>query len=108
MPFHLWARKITYDRLLDLHRRHFRRANRPGGGHAGPLVAALGTTAVGPRPSPSQEAEARELAERVSINFPGDRSMKLRIVIVVLAVGLCEFGRAAAIVSGRIVVIGAA
>src|SRR5262245_18343427 len=26
MPFHLWARKTAYERILDAHRRHLRRA----------------------------------------------------------------------------------
>jgi RNA polymerase sigma-70 factor (ECF subfamily) len=69
MPFHLWARKITYDRLLDLHRRHFRRANRSvSREQALPDRSSLllAQPLLAPGPSPSQEAEARELAEHVS------------------------------------------
>jgi RNA polymerase sigma-70 factor (ECF subfamily) len=69
LPFHLWARKLTYDRLVDLHRRHIRRSSRSVNREqaqpdrssllvAKPLLAHC--------PSPSQEAWARELAERVS------------------------------------------
>jgi RNA polymerase sigma-70 factor (ECF subfamily) len=68
MPFRLWVRRTAYERLLDL-RRHHRRARRsverevalPDRSSlllARPLLA--GT------PSPSQQLEARELAERVS------------------------------------------
>jgi hypothetical protein len=28
MPFRLWARKTAYERLLDLHRHHIKRARR--------------------------------------------------------------------------------
>jgi RNA polymerase sigma-70 factor (ECF subfamily) len=68
MPFRLWVRRTAYERLLDL-RRHHTRARRsverevalPDRSSlllARPLLA--GT------PSPSQQLEARELAERVS------------------------------------------
>jgi RNA polymerase sigma-70 factor (ECF subfamily) len=68
MPFHLWVRKTAYQRLVDLQRRHRGRARRAVGREvalpdrssllvAGPLVSR--------GPSPSQEAQAREFAERV-------------------------------------------
>jgi RNA polymerase sigma-70 factor (ECF subfamily) len=68
MPFHLWVRKTAYERLLNLRRDHRQTARRsvsrevPLPDHsslllAGPLVRV--------EPSPSQEAEARDLAERV-------------------------------------------
>jgi RNA polymerase sigma-70 factor (ECF subfamily) len=69
MPFHLWARKTTYERLLDLHRRHLHRTLRAvHREHPLPdrssLLLARPLMARGP--SPSQEAEAREFADRVS------------------------------------------
>jgi RNA polymerase sigma-70 factor (ECF subfamily) len=67
MPFHLWVRRTAYQRLLNL-RRDQRRGRRcvdrevplPERSSlllAGPLVRGV--------PSPSQQAEAREFAERV-------------------------------------------
>jgi RNA polymerase sigma-70 factor (ECF subfamily) len=67
MPFRLWVRRTAYERLLDL-RRHHTRARRSVEREAAlpdqsslvlarPLLAAA--------PSPSQQLEARELAERV-------------------------------------------
>lgn len=69
MPFYLWVRKTAYQRLLNLHRDHRRRGRRaldrevawPDRSSlllAKPLVKSV--------PSPSQDAEAREFAERVS------------------------------------------
>jgi RNA polymerase sigma-70 factor (ECF subfamily) len=67
MPFHLWIRKTTYQRLLNLRRDHrrFRRAlerevplpERSSLLMARPLLAG---------PSPSRQVEAREFAERLS------------------------------------------
>lgn len=69
MPFRLWARKTAYERLLDLHRNHLRRGRRAAGREAplpdrSSLLVARPLLARGP--SPSQEAEANELAERVA------------------------------------------
>jgi RNA polymerase sigma-70 factor (ECF subfamily) len=69
MPFHLWVRKTAYQRLLHLRKRHRTAARRSVDREvplpdrsslllAGPLIAA--------GPSPSQQAESRELAERIS------------------------------------------
>jgi RNA polymerase sigma-70 factor (ECF subfamily) len=68
MPFHLWVRKTTYERLVNLRRRHLRRARRSVHREtalsdqsslllAGPLVDR--------GPSPSEQLAAREFAERV-------------------------------------------
>ena len=69
MPFHLWARKTTYERLSDLHRRHIHRGRRSVGREQ-PIPdrssLLLARRLLAPGPSPSQEAEAREFAERVS------------------------------------------
>src|SRR6476646_3293256 len=69
MPFHLWARKTAYDRLLDTHRRHLRRARRAVAREA-PWPSASSLAVARPLlargPSPSQEAEAREFAWRVA------------------------------------------
>ena len=67
MPFRLWVRRTAYERLLDL-RRHHTRARRSVEREAAlpdqsslvlarPLLAAA--------PSPSQQLEARELAQRL-------------------------------------------
>jgi RNA polymerase sigma-70 factor (ECF subfamily) len=69
MPFHLWVRKAAYQRLLNAQRDHRRRARRSVDREvalpersslllAGPLLRG-GLT-------PSQQAEARELADRIS------------------------------------------
>jgi RNA polymerase sigma-70 factor (ECF subfamily) len=68
MPFHLWVRKTAYERLLDL-RRHHRRARRSVEREAAlpersSLLLARPLLAAGP--SPSQQLQARELAERVA------------------------------------------
>lgn len=69
MPFHLWARKTAYERLLDAHRRHLRRARRAVSREerrTDRSSMALAKPLLARGPSPSQEAEAREFAERVS------------------------------------------
>jgi RNA polymerase sigma-70 factor (ECF subfamily) len=69
MPFHLWVRKTAYQRLLKLQRDH-RRARRSVDREVGlpehsslllakPLLAGA--------PSPSQQATAREFADRVGL-----------------------------------------
>jgi RNA polymerase sigma-70 factor (ECF subfamily) len=69
MPFHLWARRTAYERLLDLHRHHLLRGRRTVAAevalldHSSLLLAAPMLAA---QTSPSQEAERRELASRVS------------------------------------------
>jgi RNA polymerase sigma-70 factor, ECF subfamily len=68
MPFHLWARKTAYERLLDLHKFHLRRWRRTVKREARlPDRSSLlfARPLLAPGPSPSQEAESRELAERV-------------------------------------------
>lgn len=69
MPFHLWARKTAYDRLVDVHRRHLRRARRTVCREA-PWPSASSLAVARPLlargPSPSQEAAAREFARRVA------------------------------------------
>lgn len=69
MPFHLWLRRKAVDRLRNLRRDHLTRARRSVAREralpdpsallvAGPLLAR--------GPSPSQQAQAGELAERVA------------------------------------------
>jgi RNA polymerase sigma-70 factor (ECF subfamily) len=66
MPFHVWVRKTAYERLLNLRRDH-RRGRRsvereePWPARSSLLLA---RPLVQGGPSPSQEAQARELAER--------------------------------------------
>jgi RNA polymerase sigma-70 factor (ECF subfamily) len=69
MPFHLWARKLAYDRLLNARRDHRGAARRSVDREAGwpdrsSLLLARPLIATGP--SPSQQLAAREYAERVS------------------------------------------
>jgi RNA polymerase sigma-70 factor (ECF subfamily) len=68
MPFHLWVRKTAYQRLLNARRDHRRRAKRAVGRELAlpdrsSLLVARPLVLGGP--SPSQQAEAREFAERV-------------------------------------------
>jgi RNA polymerase sigma-70 factor (ECF subfamily) len=68
MPFHLWARKTAYARLLDL-QRHHRRARRSVDREAAlpdrsSLLVARPLLDRGP--SPNQLLQARELAERIA------------------------------------------
>jgi RNA polymerase sigma-70 factor (ECF subfamily) len=69
MPFRLWLRKKTYERLLNLRRDHLTRARRSVSREmawpdrssfllARPLLAG--------EPSPSKQLEARELAQKLS------------------------------------------
>jgi RNA polymerase sigma-70 factor (ECF subfamily) len=68
MPFHLWVRKTAYERLLNLkrdHRRARRSINRemPWPDRSSLLLV---RPLIQGGPSPSQQAEAREFAEKVS------------------------------------------
>ena len=68
MPFRIWLRKKTYERLLNLRRDHLTRARRSVSREmAWPdrssLLLARPLLAGGP--SPSQQLEARELAQRL-------------------------------------------
>jgi RNA polymerase sigma-70 factor (ECF subfamily) len=69
MPFHLWARKTAYERLLNLRRHHRKRARRSVDRDVGlpdrsSLLLARPFLAGGP--SPSQRLAAREFADRVA------------------------------------------
>lgn len=69
MPFHLWIRKTTYERLLNLHRDHRRRAKRSVDRE---IVLPSSTSSqivrsfIAKDPTPSARLAAREEAERVS------------------------------------------
>jgi RNA polymerase sigma-70 factor (ECF subfamily) len=68
MPFHLWARKTAYARLIDV-RRHHGRARRSVDREAAlpersSLLVARPLLAGGP--SPSEYLQAQELAERIA------------------------------------------
>jgi RNA polymerase sigma-70 factor (ECF subfamily) len=84
MPFRVWARKTTYERLLDLQRHHLRRARRSVDREVAwpdrsSLLLAQPLLAGGP--SPSQHLAAREFAERVARAVaqlaPADREILL-------------------------------
>jgi RNA polymerase sigma-70 factor (ECF subfamily) len=68
MPFHLWVRKLAYQRLLNARRDHLQRAKRAAGRER-PLPdrssLLLARPLVHAGPSPSQQLEAREFADRV-------------------------------------------
>jgi RNA polymerase sigma-70 factor (ECF subfamily) len=69
MPFRLWLRKKAIDRLLNLRRDHLARARRSvAREQAFPDRSSLLVVRplLGRGPSPSQQLQARELAERVS------------------------------------------
>ena len=68
MPFHLWARKTAYERLLDL-RRHHRRARRSvdrEGEFPDRSSLLVARPLLGRGSSPSERVQARELTERVA------------------------------------------
>ena len=69
MPFHLWVRKTTYERLLNLRRNHRKRARRSVDREVAfpdrsSLLLARPLLPGGQ--SPSQQAAAREFADRVA------------------------------------------
>jgi RNA polymerase sigma-70 factor (ECF subfamily) len=69
MPFHLWVRKTTWERLLNLRRDHRKRARRSVDREVvlparSSLLLAQPLLAAGP--SPSQQLAARELANRIA------------------------------------------
>jgi RNA polymerase sigma-70 factor (ECF subfamily) len=69
MPFHVWIRKTAYERLLQLRRTHLGAARRSVNREvAWPERSSLllARPLLHAAPSASQEAEARELADRVS------------------------------------------
>jgi RNA polymerase sigma-70 factor (ECF subfamily) len=69
MPFRLWMRKKAYERLLNLRRDHLQRERRSVRREVAlpdPSSLALARPLLARQPTPSQEAEARELAERVA------------------------------------------
>ena len=69
MPFRLWMRKKAYERLLNLRRDHLLREKRsvrrevPLPDRSSLLLA---RPLLANQPTPSQEAEVRELAERIA------------------------------------------
>jgi RNA polymerase sigma-70 factor (ECF subfamily) len=69
MPFHLWVRKTAYQRLLHLRKQH-RTAARRSVDREVPLPdrssLLLARPLIAAGPSPSQQAESRELAERIT------------------------------------------
>jgi RNA polymerase sigma-70 factor (ECF subfamily) len=91
MPFHLWVRKTAYERLLNLRRDHLRSARRAAGREV-PLPDAssllLAGPLVNPGPSPSQQAQAREFAERVSRAVAGLSGADREILLLRHAEGL--------------------
>jgi RNA polymerase sigma-70 factor (ECF subfamily) len=73
MPFHLWVRKTAYERLLNA-RRDQRAACRDVAREAvgpDPTSIALAQSLVSSGPTPSEAAQAKELAERVAAALAG-------------------------------------
>jgi RNA polymerase sigma-70 factor (ECF subfamily) len=68
MPFRLWVRRTAQERLVDLRRRHTRARRSVEREAALPDHSSLvvARPLLAGAPSPSQQLEARELAERVS------------------------------------------
>jgi RNA polymerase sigma-70 factor (ECF subfamily) len=97
MPFHLWARKTVYERLLDLHRHHLRRAKRAAGREV-PLPERssllLARPLIDNGPSPSQRVAARELAGRVARAVAGLTEADREVLLMRHAEGL-PFGEVA-------------
>lgn len=99
MPFHLWARKTAYERLLDAHRRHLHRARRAvrreeRGADLSSMALARPLLARGP--SPSQAAAAREFARRVSEAVAGLPAADREVLLLRHADGL-PFAEVAAV-----------
>lgn len=72
MPFHLWARRLAYQRVLNARRDH-RAGCRDVAREEGPdpTSLALAAALVDPRPSPASAAQAAELAEQVAALIDG-------------------------------------
>jgi RNA polymerase sigma-70 factor (ECF subfamily) len=68
MPFRLWLRKTARERLRDAHRAHHADRRSVAREEAGPdhSSLALARPLLARGPSPSQEAQAREMAGRVT------------------------------------------
>jgi RNA polymerase sigma-70 factor (ECF subfamily) len=99
MPFHLWLRKTAYERLLDLRRRHVTRARRSLEREVvlpdrSSLLLARPLLAGGP--SPSQQVEAREFAERVSAAVSGLAEADREVLLMRHAEGM-PFGEIACV-----------
>jgi RNA polymerase sigma-70 factor (ECF subfamily) len=84
MPFHLWVRKTTYERLLNLHRAHrgtARRSVRCEERLPDSSSLALAQPFLASAASPSEAMQAREFADRVagavSQLAPADREILL-------------------------------
>jgi RNA polymerase sigma-70 factor (ECF subfamily) len=68
MPFHLWVRKIAYQRLLNMQRDHSRRAKRSVGRESllpSASSACLARPLFSKEPSPSSHLIARETSDRI-------------------------------------------
>jgi RNA polymerase sigma-70 factor (ECF subfamily) len=74
MPFHLWVRKLAYERLLNARRDH-RTAGRRSVDREVPLPerssVLLARPLLAASPSPSQALVAREFADRVALAVAG-------------------------------------
>jgi RNA polymerase sigma-70 factor (ECF subfamily) len=68
MPFHLWARKAAYNRLLNARRDHraARRDVRREAADPDQSSLVLARSIIDPGPSPSEAAEAREAAAQMA------------------------------------------
>jgi RNA polymerase sigma-70 factor (ECF subfamily) len=91
MPFHLWVRKTVYERLLNARRDHRRRARRSVDREfalpdLSSLLLARPLLAGGA--SPSQELQARELADRIALAVSGLGEADREILLMRHAEGL--------------------
>jgi RNA polymerase sigma-70 factor (ECF subfamily) len=91
MPFRLWVRKTAYERLLDLHKHHVKRARRSVRREVA-LPERSSLLLVRPLlrngSTPSQRLEARELAERVAQVVAGLSAGDREILLLRHAEGL--------------------
>lgn len=73
MPFHLWVRKTTYERLLNARREHRAACRDVAREVAGPDRSSLvlAQSLLDPRASPGSVAEAREISSRVATAVAG-------------------------------------
>lgn len=90
MPFHLWARKMAYERLLNACRAHRAARRDVGREAAGPerSSVALAKSLLDPGPSPSEAAVARELADRVAAAVGGLAEADREVLLIRHAEGL--------------------
>jgi RNA polymerase sigma-70 factor (ECF subfamily) len=84
MPFHLWVRKTAYERLLNARRDHKAARRNVGREATAPDESSLAVarSLVSPGPTPSEVAQANELADRVAAAVAGLREDYREILLM--------------------------